>query len=128
MEKAEIEKKTIRAIYLDSASAIAMDIQIEPTLEAFCAQLNCRSIQAVFPFESKNVLFVDEEGMYREHRFGLSLSPNAEDLEHFGNGLIVGLDGDREVDCSLSLFFDVIPRVKFWRIELDSALVPIGKG
>lgn len=106
------EMKTIKAIHIDAFNKKIAAVQIVPNLDTYYKLLRCNLITSGYKFPDGDVLFVDDEGLFKDPKHFFRI-PGI-DYDFAGNGLIVGTDPDgygEEADVRMDVrFFGVVFR------------------
>lgn len=109
------EPKTIKAIHIDAHNKKIAAVQIVPNLDSYYKLIRCDLITTGYKFPNGDVLFVDDEGLFKDPKHFFRI-PGI-DYDFAGNGLIVGTepDNDEETDVKIDVrcfgvvFREVIP-------------------
>lgn len=88
----------MNVILIDTENQTIKSIELKGKLQEYYNLIGngCNLVEIAHRFENEDVIFVDEEGLFNDHKFGFVIGGNP----YIGNGIVVGTTENGESkDC-----------------------------
>lgn len=101
----------MKAIFIDAENREVTEVEIENSLKAYYALLDCDMIEAATYLPNEDCIYVDEEGLYSGKDSFFTIEGGHQPF--IGSGLVVGTSEDGETVSASTTLEEVKAKVKF---------------